>query len=176
MGWRVSFFKADKENPIIQKKDDFYDSYTDEINGVRIFYDFGTDSWIDLQSNPEFKKEIRCLLEHPDCDYYSITKEGLKMMIEDFKQRAVKYLDNIIAVEKNPSLRQSDLTLAFAPGALECLEHERREWISGFNTNLSDDNPFLISSSWSYRFGIFDLIALYKNFDWDNYTLVVYGG
>ena len=37
-------------------------------------------------------------------------------------------------------------------------------------------DEFGISSSWRYKYAIFDMIEVYKYFDWENYTMVVYGG
>ena len=50
--------------------------------------------------------------------------------------------------------------------------------VSG-NENIELDKPkdkFGISGSWKYKYAIFDMIEVYKYFDWDNYTMVVYGG
>jgi hypothetical protein len=62
-------------------------------------------------------------------------------------------------------------------------EHEIREWESEFienretnyfNIDLSDRN--MVSGSWKYKFAIFDMIFIYKTFDWENDLMVVYGG
>ena len=61
---------------------------------------------------------------------------------------------------------------------------EIREWESSykdndggthyFNIELEKEN--LVSGSWLYKFAIFDMIHVYKTFDWNKYTMVVYGG
>ena len=43
-------------------------------------------------------------------------------------------------------------------------------------SELNFTNPNIISGSWSYKNGIFDMMYIYKTFDWENYTMVVYGG
>ena len=43
-----------------------------------------------------------------------------------------------------------------------------------FNIDLSDRN--MVSGSWKYKFAIFDMIFIYKTFDWENDLMVVYGG
>jgi hypothetical protein len=46
-----------------------------------------------------------------------------------------------------------------------------------FNINLAKDkDTFGISDSWMYKYAIFDMIEIYKYFDWENYLMVVYGG
>ena len=52
-----------------------------EVNGERILDDTATDVWCELKQQEEFRKEIVCLHEHPDCDFYSITKKGFEMII-----------------------------------------------------------------------------------------------
>ena len=81
MGWRVSWYQADKENPVtVEQIDDEWSGKTYEtgkINGEMIMNNQGTDMWIDLKSNNEdFKKEIKCLTNDTDQDFYSITKKG----------------------------------------------------------------------------------------------------
>ena len=39
------------------------------------------------------------------------------------------------------------------------------------NLNLN----LVLVGSWKYKYAIFDMIEVYKYFDWDNYTMVVYG-
>ena len=43
-----------------------------------------------------------------------------------------------------------------------------------FNIDLSDTK--LVSGSWMYTYAIFDMIFIYKTFDWENDLMVVYGG
>lgn len=38
------------------------------------------------------------------------------------------------------------------------------------------DNDEQISGSWKYKYAIFDMINVFKRFDWNNYTMVVFGG
>lgn len=188
MGWRVSWYKADKENPVTITRDDGdqYDSVT--INGEQILYDHGTDVWCDLSfNNEEFKKEIKCLCEHPDCDYFSITKEGFKMIILGYREKAITYLKKQIEVYKNPELKDSRDYWRYDGDLLKVVEHELHTWEWNYPTDDGDrryeniclhktKDEFGISGSWTYQYGIFDMIEVYKYFDWDNYTMVVYGG
>ena len=41
--------------------------------------------------------------------------------------------------------------------------------------DLKDNSP-LVSGSWKYKYAIFDMIFIYKTFDWESYLMVVYGG
>ena len=73
MGWRVSWYKADKNEPLnITVDEDGYEEI--DINGEQVANNNGTEFWIELKRNVDFQKEIKCLKEHPDNDCYSITK------------------------------------------------------------------------------------------------------
>ena len=84
MSWRIDFYKANKNEPLILTTEE--DGYVSaEVNGERILDDIATDVWCELKQNEKFKKEIVCLHEHPDCDFYSITKKGFEMIILEFR-------------------------------------------------------------------------------------------
>lgn len=188
MGWRVSWYKADKENPITVKYDEVegYDMVT--INGKRIMYDQGTDVWCDLSlKNEEFKNEIKCLHEDPDCDYFSITKEGFKMIILEYRKKVIENLKKLIEVHKNPKLKDKSDYWRIDGNILRIMEEELHTWEFNYPTDDGDiryeniclhksKDEFGISSSWTYKYAIFDMIEVYKYFDWKNYTMVVYGG
>lgn len=190
MGWRVSFYRADKENPVIVKQD-VYDgeTYNDiTINGEQIMYDQGTDVWCELSHNNEdFKKEIKCLQEDQDRDFFSITKEGFKMIILEYRQKVINTIKKQIEVHKNPALKDTYEYWGYDGDLLKTMEDELYTWEwswlrdeggRGYE-NIELDKPksqFGISGSWKYKYAIFDMIEVYKYFDWDNYTMVVYGG
>ena len=127
MGWRVSIYKADKNNPVSINVDEYgYESA--DINGERIAYDCGTDTWCMLKhSNEEFKKEIKCLKEDCDQDFYSITKKGFKMIIQDFRERIIQNIKKSIEVTENPEIRELNYAYAYTPDALQYLKEELRE-------------------------------------------------
>ena len=66
MGWRVSWYKADKNEPLkITIDEDGYENI--DINGVMVANNNGTEFWQELKyKNEDFQKEIKCLKEHPD--------------------------------------------------------------------------------------------------------------
>ena len=187
MGWRVSWYKADKNEPLIithevGKYDDEWDDV--KINGECICHNNGTEFWQNLKyNNEDFKKEIKCLFDDPDCDYYSITKEGFKMIILEYRQRVIDYMKASLDLYQHPEEKESRKHW-FTVDLVQEWEHEIREWehtflgdndeTCYFNIDLSDKKR--VSGSWMYKFAIFDMIFIYKTFDWDNYTMVVYGG
>lgn len=93
MGWRVSWYKADKNEPIKFITEDYGDGETytyPEVNGECVANNQGTEFWLKLKDDEEFKKEIECLKEDDDCDYYSITKEGFKQIILAYRERIIE--------------------------------------------------------------------------------------
>lgn len=187
MGWRVSWYKADKNEPLKITIDE--NGYEDiDINGVMVSNNNGTEFWQELKcKNEDFQKEIKCLKEHPDCDYYSITKEGFKMIILAYRQRIIDYTKASIDLFEHPEEKEMKKHW-FTEDLLEMVKRELHEWEysykderSGetkyFNINLSKDkDTFGISNSWMYKYAIFDMIEIYKYFDWENDLMVVYGG
>ena len=86
MSWRINFYKANKNEPLILTTEE--DGYVSaEVAGERILSDTATDVWCELKQEEEFRKEIVCLLKHPDCDFYSITKKCFEMIILEFRKK-----------------------------------------------------------------------------------------
>ena len=101
MGWRIDFYKANKNEPLILTTEE--DGYVSaEVNGERILDDIATDVWCELKRQEKFQKEIVCLYEHPDCDYYSITKKGFEWnddMFED-EDDETNITEKLVSIEK----------------------------------------------------------------------------
>ena len=187
MGWRVSWYKADKNEPLkITVEEDGYE-YA-EVNGVMILNNSGTKFWQELKyNNEDFKKEIKCLKDDPDIDLYSITKEGFKMMILAYRQRVIDYMKAAIYLYEYPE--EKDMRKHWRTVDLvEDYRSELREWEQCYKKEDGGDNfyfnidlnkpkgEFGISGSWLYKYAIFDMIEIYKYFDWENDLMVVYGG
>ena len=187
MSWRVDWYRANKNEPLIithHKDEDYGDWDEADINGECICHNNGTEFWTKLKyENEDFKKEIKCLLEHPDCDYYSITKEGFKMIILEYRQRVIDYMKASLDLYQHPEDKDKEKHW-FTLDLVKEWEHEISEWEHTylgddgekcyFNIDLSDKKR--VSSSWMYKFAIFDMIFIYKTFDWENDLMVVYGG
>lgn len=184
MGWRVSYYQADKTQPLKHHRRDKDGYEWVEVNGKEVMNNQGTEFWRELKNDEEFKKEIKCLHPHPDCDYYSITKEGFKRIILAYRQRIIEYHRQALENEENPNLKEGDWNRCRqTPG--ELMKDELREWeaeyrderggMRYFCINLSDEKN-LLSGSWKYKYAIFDMIFLLKTFDWEKYAMVVYGG
>lgn len=176
MGFRINFYKANRNEPLIFEKEED-NSVNIEINGERILDDTATEVWRELKQNETFKKQITCLHKHPDCDYYSITKKGFEMIILEFRKKIIGWMECKIKYENDESYKGC----LMGEHKMELLKW-RSEWqnpeqerISYSEIDLSN-NKWKVSGSWSYKYGIFDLIHVYKIFDLENDMMVVYGG
>lgn len=188
MGWRVSWYKADKNQPLLIKhhaKEEYGDEWDEiDINGECLINNSGTEFWIDLKHNKDFKDEIKCLKEHPDIDYYSITKDGFKQIILSYRQRIIDYMKASIDLYEHPEEKESRKHW-FTEDVVDLMRDELREWEYSYENNDGSthyfcidlsDNKNRVSGSWKYKYGIFDMISVYKNFDWENDLMVVFGG
>lgn len=116
-----------------------------------------------LKNNESFKAEVVNLAK----DVFLISKEGWKILIECYR----KHISNILY----------ELTDEF-----ECQEYVRQKqcmWSGdvlsqgkyypdrNFEIDLTD-NPYKVSKSSEFEYTIFNLIHVYKTFDWENYTMV----
>ncbi len=167
MSWRISWYECDKSEPIIKEIIDEED-FEIKANGRMILNNEGTTVWKELMrmKNGEFIKEITDLYPHPDLSVYSITKQGLLLVIK-------KYQEDILSVYKD---RWNGGYLS--KGIMSHLVHNLRRsvhlWSSDLITDLSDDK-FKVTNSLDYEHSIYNLITVYKHFDWENKTLVVIG-
>ena len=108
------------------------------------------------------------------------------MIILEYRQRVIDYMKASLDLYQHPEEKESEKHW-FTVDLVKEWEHEISEWEHSYigdtgetcYFNIALHKPkeeFGISSSWMYKFAIFDMIEIYKYFDWDNYTMVVYGG
>lgn len=114
------------------------------------------------------------------CNYcpYIITKEGLKEAIEIYQEKIVNYYKWLIEYRQpkrlpfgfviSRSKKRKDNKLQ------SMAEDQYFYWSNGYAIDLDEDSESL-TNSWMYEHEIFDLVRLYKNFDFDNNYLLFYG-
>lgn len=116
---------------------------------------------------------------YSDYGFALLTKDDFKAVIEAYRQKIVDWFQSLL----NPD--ESQVTVA----KLSKEERKHFEWkyqiedklnrwsgkyfgISPINLN---ENSERITDSWLYEYAIFELIRLYKIFDWENDELVLAG-
>lgn len=107
--------------------------------------------------------------EHYNSDYlfHGLTKHGFEEIINQQREDIAKYykeLDDsygIIGVVQQP-IKKHLISMA-------------EEWNNECTTPVDLSGNPRITGSWKYEYTIFELIRLYKTFDWDNDIAVIYG-
>ena len=163
MSWRVSFYKADKTTPIIEVRDE-EDYPHKEVNGEQLLNNEGTNIWKEdvseeEKNNPELFQK---LADDPDYDFYLVTRQGLRLLIEKYNKR-VAYVFEL--------MMKGDLSVGLPE---EQIRKKHFFWSHDLVVNMRDD-LFGVTRGDYYEYTIFNLVLLYKTFDFEHYSLVIWG-
>lgn len=116
---------------------------------------------------------------YSDYGFVLLTKDDFKAVIEAYRQKIVDWFENLLNPDKSQII--SDKLSKEERKHLEW-EHEIKgkleKWSGKYFDILPidlDENRGRITDSWSYEYAIFELIRLYKVFDWENNELVLVG-
>lgn len=120
-------------------------------------------------------------LKHRYSDYgfALLTKDDFKAVIEAYRQKIVDWFQNLL----NPNESQITTT------KLSKEERKHLEWEYEIKDKLDkwsgkyfgispidlDESRERITGDWSYEYAIFELVRVYKAFDWENDDLVLIG-
>ena len=107
--------------------------------------------------------------EHYNSDYlfHGLTKKGFAEIINQQRENISKYYKTlndsygIVGVDQFP--------------IKEHLNSMASEWNNKWTNPVDLDNGSKVTSSWKFEYTIFELIRLYKTFDWENDIAVIYG-
>ena len=177
MSWRLSWYKAPKGMDIIKTDvTEYHDGTVEEYTHLdtesmdKVFWSTGTDIWFDIRNEYKNNHEYFInLLDSDDIDNYECTKKGLRLFIEHYRKRVYDYMTKML--QPNNDLPNYCNTPA------QYLEQKSRDWTEyDINSVLDDKNPYELTKSWYYEYSIFNLISLYKQFDFENYRLILHGG
>ena len=116
---------------------------------------------------------------YSDDGFALLTKDDFKSVIEAYRQKIIAWLESLL----NPK------DYLIIPSKLSreerkhlTIEHEIQDKIdswSGKYFGISpidlDDSRERITGDWSYEYAIFELVRLYKIFDWENDDLILVG-
>ena len=141
---------------------------------IEELYEFGKNCDFKLEdfAKPFFSNEELQESYNSDTELLIVGKEFLKEVIEEYtgyvQENYKKLIDGING--NNPRLMTFEK-------AEELYKHVRGmsiEWLQLTPYNLESEN--VITTSWKYEYVIFELVRIYKTFDFDNDILVYYGG
>lgn len=154
--------------------------------------------------NPFFEnKELMDIYD--ECDFNIVTKEFLAYIIQRYNDRVSDYYNDMInpffggkdslldrespstflnsiktdytSSNKNKTFDFSKITQEEQNALYKIIEHVRSmrtEWtcLTPFDLSSHDD---VVTTSWKYEYAIFELVRIYKSFDWDNNVMIYYG-
>lgn len=116
---------------------------------------------------------------YSDYGFALLAKDDFKAVIEAYRQKIVDWFESLL----NPDKSQ------ITANKLSKEERKRLEWECEIKDKLEkwsgkyfgvlpidlDESRERIAGSWSYEYAIFELVRLYKAFDWENDDLVLVG-
>lgn len=116
---------------------------------------------------------------YSDYGFALLTKDDFKAVIEAYQQKIVKWLQSLLSVDERICFSDE---LTKEQYQFETLKQEVQDKIdswSGKYFGISpidlDESRERITGDWSYEYAIFELVRVYKAFDWENNDLVLVG-
>ena len=98
-----------------------------------------------------------------ECEFYIMSKEELKELIIDYHEIIYQYFERMAqGVEDEITPEQH-------------IKEKARKWCSKFHDPYYLDQEKTdgeIVNSWSYEYAIFNLVYIYRTFDWENDYLI----
>jgi len=166
----------------------------EELHEFGKYVEFGNKKFYSpFFSNEETQKGFT-----EEYDFWIVEKEYLKHIIEFYKQKVVNYYNEMLnpffgadvefsefmdsirhsydGGNKNYTFDFTKITQEQQTQLFEILHHMRSmrsEWTLLIPYNLEKGDH--ITDSWKYEYNIFELVRIYKTFDWENDIMVYYG-
>jgi len=100
---------------------------------------------------------------YEDCDFHLISKEGYLEIIEWHRAKILAYYKSLLIRDTQATTIHIGLIIG--------------EWEKGnppYSLDEDEDKDEIVSS-WRYEYSIFELVRIFKTFDWENSKMVWYG-
>lgn len=206
MGWRISLYRlpkqtADKWKGITEEQyhtDEVWEKMYDELASECIFYDTLTGIICEDRDKKLHSDFFINGIDTDESAFITISKEQFLDIIGEVRQRIIKWFDGRkVDNDELGDYWKSPKSLYLNHGvpwtADSAMKENQNEWNNKayqwkirfkgdksekeyhyMNIELTD--KWKVSGGWSYEYLIFDLIHIYKIFDWDNDVLLAIGG
>lgn len=177
MGFRIKFMRVPKGFKLRNsfKDDEDYEAYYDEFDKVSEDVKPNTCTNIYHRVSNENNRLYTQIDEDEDTVLGTVSKEQLFQWIVEIKKMFLSYLETIIGDDEDSLIRLKDYVIT-----------KKRRWSChwvgvpiSMEFNLKEDtdiDKMLVSGSYTYEYEVFNFISIYKNFDFEKYELVMYGG
>lgn len=118
--------------------------------------------------NEELQKEMED--EH---EFFIVKKEFLAHIIQYYSDRVKSFYQDLMEGITNEQVTFKEIPGDKANKLFEHIQGNAIEWREKGPYNLEKGNE--ITNSWKYEYSIFELIRIYKSFDWENDKMIYYG-
>lgn len=162
------------EDAIIENGGDdyslYYPPFHEELYELGKYFSFLDEKYISSFYDFDIEKET-------ECEFYILSKEGLKEIIENYRKCIFESYNNLFNIYNNIINNKEDISFENPDVSdIGCYFSEKmREWNNEFcrpywlDEKKSDGN---IVKSWRSEYAIFNLVDIYRTFDWDNDYLI----
>lgn len=181
----------------VHKGEEWSEDFSEGYVGVydvayNCHYELGkyVDQFPDKYFKPVFKNKETQKHFTEEHDFYIVDQEFVKAVIDNYTEKIRKYYNDMLnelfdgskvkagfMIDKNNKPTDAEMKTVFA-----IVDHVRSmamEWgVAGW---LPDEVPYSLDpkrdlvSSWKYEYSIFNLVNLYKTFDWKRNVMIYYG-
>lgn len=116
---------------------------------------------------------------YSDYGFALLTKDDFKAVIEAYRQKIVDWFESLLNPDKSQitSNKLSKDEKKHFERELE-IKNKLEKWSGKYFGLLPidlDENQERITGDWTYEYAIFELVRVYKAFDWENNDLVLVG-
>lgn len=146
------------------------DDFGVELHGFGKYCDFTTEFHQPVFTNKETQDYFLV-----DNDFYRVNKEFLASIIEVYRLKIKTYYKELVDGITNDnidSLPNEKVYEMFIH--IRSMYHEWNPFIESvvpYNLHEGDE----VTVSWKYEYVIFELVRIYKTFDWENNVMIYYG-
>ena len=126
-----------------------------------------------LFTSDELKKR------YEDYGFALLTKDDFKAVIETYRQKIINWFQSLLDPEDHPIIPSGPSKEERRCALIDNeIKNKIDNW-SGKYFGISpidlDESKERITGDWSYEYAIFELVRVYKAFDWENNELVLVG-
>lgn len=116
---------------------------------------------------------------YSDYGFALLTKDDFKAVIEAYRQKIVDWLQSLLepgdsSIVSSKLSKEEKKILLLEQAAKDKLDSWSGKYF-GISPIDLDEGKERITGDWSYEYAIFELVRLYKVFDWENDDLVLVG-
>lgn len=127
------------------------------------YFDIKEDYFKDFSLNNDVQKYL-----NDESEFFVVGKDFLKLIIENYRETIKNNYTNL--------LKDCDYNDISPEKSKKLFNHIREfsfEWLNFETYDLENGDE--ITTSWKYEYAIFELVRIYKHFDWKNNVMIYYG-